>query len=394
EIAELLVRLFEFGAGDEFVAASWSPDQWQDNLAAAGISPLNAIQKIFDFVDLSIAPATFSGKTDALTALRLNESSCGGKSRLMVAMCRRIGLPSRLVGGVIMGQSKRKRAHHIWVETRLENTWVPCDPLNHYFAFKPAHFLILYTGDRSLIRHSRGMTFDYGFSSERNHVPKLWLSGVETLGEAGKGVIPMLNRRNFSAIMLAPFGLLLIVFARQVIGIESIGTFLPILLGYSLIQTDWMVTLAQMALAILLGVGVRFLLNRLNLLYVPRSAVMITFVVLVFLSFSAGMSKFGAFEGAGTIVLPLAALAMTVEKFTIVAMDRGTVNALGLLGQTLLLALGCRIIMTTALFRNLTIAFPEILLVAIAMIILLGNFRGLRWKEYWRFRQIGDESAP
>ncbi|MFT7700152.1 MAG: hypothetical protein ACI8S7_001992, partial [Candidatus Krumholzibacteriia bacterium] len=181
---------------------------------------------------------------------------------------------------------------------------------------------------------------------------------------------------------------------RQVIGIESIGTFLPILLGYSLIQTDWMVTLAQMALAILLGVGVRFLLNRLNLLYVPRSAVMITFVVLVFLSFSAGMSKFGAFEGAGTIVLPLAALAMTVEKFTIVAMDRGTVNALGLLGQTLLLALGCRIIMTTALFRNLTIAFPEILLVAIAMIILLGNFRGLRWKEYWRFRQIGDESAP
>ncbi len=84
---------------------------------------------------------------------------------------------------------------------------------------------------------------------------------------------------------------------------------------------------------------------------------------------------------------------MAVEKFTIVAMDKGTGAALKLLGQTLLLALGCRLIMTTPFFRNLTIAFPEVLLLVIAMIILLGNFRGLRWKEYWRFRQVRDRDA-
>ena len=392
DIANLLLRIFELAPTDD--ATAWTPAQWQQTLSTVGVGPVQALETIFAYADQGIASATFSGTTDALTALRLSESSCGGKSRLMVALCRRVGLPSRVVGGVIMGQTTRKRAHHLWVETRLGNSWVPCDPLNHHFAFKPAYFLTLYTGDLSLIRHSRGMTFDYGFSSERRRVPLIWLNGAQGLAGAGaSGVIPMLDRRNFSAIMLAPFGLLLIVFARQVVGLESIGTFLPILLGYSLIQADWMITLGQMALAILLGVGLRFLLNRLNLLHVPRSAVMITFVVLVFLAFSAGMSRFDTFAGVGTIVLPLAALAMAVEKFTIVAMDKGTGDALKLLGQTLLLALGCRLIMTTPFFRNLTIAFPEVLLLVIAMIILLGNFRGLRWKEYWRFRQVRDGGA-
>ncbi len=376
----------------------WDSSRWQQELERAGISPLQALRRIYNYADDEIAPATFSGTTDALTALRLGESSCGGKSRIMVALCRRLGLPSRIIGGVIMNQVARKRTHHLWVETRLGDAWVPCDPLNHYFAHKPAHFLTLYVGDLPLIRHSRGLTFDYGFSTTRRHVPLIWLGKPGLAGEPGSsdggGVIPLLGRHQYSAILLAPFGLLLIVFARQVVGLESIGTFLPILLGFSLIQADWLVTGVQMVLAILLGVLMRFLLTRLNLLHVPRAAVMITFVVLIFLVFSAGMSRLDSLAGIGTIVLPIAALAMAVEKFTLVAMDKGTADALKLLGQTLLLAVGCRAVMVTPFFQNVTIAFPEVLLLIIAMIILLGNYRGLRWRELWRFRRVGQRTAP
>ena len=40
----------------------------------------------------------FKGTTDALTALRLGEASCNGKSRLFVALARAAGIPTRLVG--------------------------------------------------------------------------------------------------------------------------------------------------------------------------------------------------------------------------------------------------------------------------------------------------------
>ncbi len=397
DIAELLATLFGVNApvaqSEEVVANDAA--LWQTALAGAGIGPVQALGTVYDHAHRGIRPATFSGTTDALTALRLAESSCGGKSRLMVALCRRLGIPARIVGGVIMNQATRKRAHHLWVEARLGETWVPFDPLNDYYASKPAHFLTLYTGDLALIRHSRGLTFDYGFSSLRHRVPLIWLGNrpgtgtTDGIDGAERGaLIPLLDRHQFSAIMLAPLCLLLIVFARQVVGLESIGTFLPILLGFSLVQADWIITAAQMVLAILVGVLMRFLLTRLNLLHVPRSAVMISFVVLVFLGFSAAMSRVDSLVGVGTVVLPLAALAMAVEKFTLVAMDKGTVGALGLLGQTLVLSVGCRAVMVTPFFQNLIIAFPEIVVLVIAMIILLGHYRGLRWKELWRFRQV------
>ncbi len=400
EVSLLLARLFELDKkkfGDS-AGRNWDHRQWQEVLSDKNVGPVQALHVIYDHALDGIQPATFSGKTDAVTALRLGESSCGGKSRLMVALCRTLGIPARLVGGVIMNQGVRKRAHHIWVETRLGKTWVPFDPLNDYFGMKPAHFLPLYTGDLPLIKHSRGITLDYGFTSVKNRVPQSWQgdSAVSQVDDGGStstsgSLVPMLNRHNYSAIMLAPICLLFIVFARQVIGLVTIGTFLPILLAFSLIQQDWLVTGGQMVLALLLGVIVRFILMRLALLHVPRTAVMITFVVLVFLSFSVAMSRLDSLSGVGGLILPLAALAMAVEKFTLVAMDKGTASALVLMAQTLIAVAVCRLIMVTPFFQNVTIAFPEILFGVIAMIIQLGNYRGLRLKELWRFRQVRKE---
>jgi hypothetical protein len=402
EISRQLAKLFELDIekADDASFLNWNHQQWQEILEIRGVGPTQVLRVIYDYALEGIQPASFSGKTDALTALRLNESSCGGKSRLMVAMCRTLGIPARVVGGVIMNQGQRKRTHHLWVETRLGEAWVPFDPLNDYFAMKPARFLTLYKGDLPLIRHSRGLSIDYGFSSVKKMVPLIWKgdqSGVDVEGEStfarSSSLVPMLNRYNYSAIMLAPFCLLFIVFVRQVLGVVTIGTFLPILLGFSLVHGNWVVTLAQMIVALLLGVLLRFILTRLSLLHVPRTAVMITFVVLVFLAFSAGMSRFDSLAGMGTVILPLAALAMAVEKFTLVAMDKGSISALGLVAQTFLVAAFCRLIMITPFFQNLTIAFPEVLLLIIAMIILVGNYRGLRLKELWRFRQVRKVAA-
>ena len=111
----------------------------------------------------SLKPRPFKGVTDALTAARLGEASCNGKSRLFIALSRAANLPSRLVGGIILDAGSKKTSHQ-WVEVYIKNEWVPFDPLNNHFAFLPHNYLALYRGDEFLFSHTPNINFDYSFT--------------------------------------------------------------------------------------------------------------------------------------------------------------------------------------------------------------------------------------
>lgn len=385
EVMAELARLFPEATGPADAG-----DAWAVRLRRAGVSPLEAARRIHRACLDGLRPASFSGNTDALTALRLGEASCGGKTRLMAALARSLGIGARLRGGVILGNTRPKRTSHVWVELRLGDHWVPYDPLNGYAEEIPGHYLPLYTGDLPLIRHSRGLSFDYAFRSPLRVVPRAWtLTPSRHAARLGAGP---LRREQFSLILLAPFALLLTVFVRQVIGVESIGVFLPVLLGFCVTQVGWALSAWLLAGTLGLGVIVRLGLFRLNLLHVPRAATMITFIVLLFLMLSLVLDRFDLGAPRGVLALPMAALAMTVEKITTVALDRGTRDALTLLLQTLFLGAGCALILLQPLFQALTINFPEILLVVLAEILVIGQYRGLRLREVVRFRTVGARS--
>jgi transglutaminase-like putative cysteine protease len=57
------------------------------------INQIEQIGRIFKYVYNDIRPARFSGTTSAVLACKLGEASCNGKSRLMVALCRHVGIP-------------------------------------------------------------------------------------------------------------------------------------------------------------------------------------------------------------------------------------------------------------------------------------------------------------
>lgn len=401
EVRRLLQDLFPEEVGErDLPGRDAGASDWQAYLEARGVSPIEALHRMYVYCRDSIRPAPFSGTTDALTALRLEEASCGGKSRLLAALCRTVGIPSRIVGGVILGDYRKKRTSHVWTECWIAGEWVPFDPLNDRYASIPGSYLTLYRGDAPVIRYTRGLAFDYGFVSRLESVPAVWQTapGLEN-GMGGKtgderlSRVPLLQRSHFSIILLAPFALLFVVFARQVVGFDSIGLFLPVLLGFTISQTGWLVGGGQVLAAILLGACLRTGLSRLNLLYVPRIAFMITFVVMALLVFSAFLTRFEGVRTGGALVIPLAALAMTIERFTVAAMDRGNREALLLLFQTFLLAAGCYFVLTVPFYKAVTVAFPEVLLLVLALVIMVGTYRGLRVRERWRFRRILSQEA-
>jgi transglutaminase-like putative cysteine protease len=389
EIDADLLRIFpETASGRDPPRA---PEEFRARLADAGVGPIEAIDRIHRRALERLRPADFSGRTDALTALRLGEASCGGKSRLMVAELRRLGIQARLVGGLILGDASRKRTSHVWVEALLGDRWVPFDPLNAHRAEQPADYLRLYTGELPLIVHTRGLAFDYGFRAPLDEVPRSWTT---TAGPSlDSDTLPLLGRDQFSLILLAPFALLMTVFLRQVVGLQSIGVFLPVLLGFCVTQVGWSLAGLLLAIAVGLGVGVRWSVARFGLLQVPRAAFLITFLILVFLLFTVSLERFGVESGRGVLVLPIAAMAMAVERFTVEAQDRGFGEATWLLGQTIVLAALSAVVLMQPVFEVLTVTFPEILLVVLAEIVVVGRYRGLRLLELHRFGPVRARSA-
>ncbi|MCK5673406.1 MAG: transglutaminase family protein, partial [Spirochaetales bacterium] len=132
-----------------------------EELKADNIYTVDIVRSLFDYVyDLGSRP--FKGTTDAVTAAKLQEASCNGKSRLFSAMARQLNIPSRLVGGIILNTGT-KRTSHQWIELYIAGYWIPFDTLNGHFAELPGNYLALYRGDESLFRHSRNIGFDYRY---------------------------------------------------------------------------------------------------------------------------------------------------------------------------------------------------------------------------------------
>ncbi|MGW8316803.1 MAG: transglutaminase-like domain-containing protein, partial [Bacteroidales bacterium] len=120
---------------------------------------LPILQSIHDYTG-SLTPRPFKGVTDALTAAKLGEASCNGKSRLFVALARSAHIPARLVGGLILENGTKKTSHQ-WVEAYILGEWVPFDPLNDHFASIPFNYVSLYRGDEFLFSHTPSINFDY-----------------------------------------------------------------------------------------------------------------------------------------------------------------------------------------------------------------------------------------
>jgi len=62
------------------------------------------IRKIYEFCTYEIGNKFVHETQDALTCLKQGSGDCGGKSRLMISLCRALGIPARLVGGLLLGK--------------------------------------------------------------------------------------------------------------------------------------------------------------------------------------------------------------------------------------------------------------------------------------------------
>ena len=351
------------------------------------------LRAIFDFA-AGLSPRPFKGTTDALTALRLGEASCNGKSRVFVALARAAGLPARLVGGLILDEGE-KRTSHQWVEVYVGGYWVPFCPTNGHFAELPAHYLVLYKGDEALFRHTSDVNFDYGIHITRRSVPAPRVK--EALGAFNVWALFERLHLPFSllrTVLMLPVGALVVVLFRNVVGIPTFGTFLPALIAAAAGETGLFWGLVSFLLVTAAVVATRTWLQRLGLLHSPTLAILLAVVVLVMLSTSLVAAHFGNESLARVSYFPIAVMAIVAERTYLALADSGLTQALVTLAGTLLVILGCYLVMNSLALQVLVSGFPELLLWVVAANLFLGRWVGVRLLELWRFRRLLSERQP
>lgn len=329
----------------------------------------------------------FKGTTDALTALRLGEASCNGKSRLFVALARSSGIPSRLVGGLILTPGT-KRTSHQWAEAFVAGHWLPFDPTNRHFAELPENYLVLYRGDEALFRHSSDINFDYSFTTSTVQVPSSKITSFRLFN-----VWELFQRLGIPFGMLRtlltlPIGALVVVVFRNVVGIATFGTFLPALIAAAFAETGLAWGLASMCIVTASVALARYGIQSLRLLHSPTLAILLAVVVLSMLTTSFVADDFGLDRLARVTYFPIAVMAIAAERFYLAMAEESFKTALVQMGGTLLVVMACYVVMNSLAIQVLMGAFPEVLLLVVAANVYLGRWIGIRVLEFWRFRQL------
>ncbi|MBI3304274.1 MAG: transglutaminase family protein, partial [Deltaproteobacteria bacterium] len=122
-----------------------------------------AVHALYDYTAALPPPETGTDKSDALSVLKAGRGSRAGKTRALVALLRAADLPARVVGGIRLGDTARKRTTISWVEVLIGDTWVPMDPAGGHFAWLPNTYLALYRNDLPLLMHTRRVPVEYTF---------------------------------------------------------------------------------------------------------------------------------------------------------------------------------------------------------------------------------------
>ena len=207
--------------------------------------------------------------------------------------------------------------------------------------------------------------------------------------------LPVQTQSVYEVLLLIPFGILVIVLLRNFVGFSSFGTFAPVLIALAFRETELVKGILLFIMIVSLGLGFRFYLERLRLLLVPRLAAVVTIVVLLMVTISIISDQLGTETGLSVSLFPMVILTMVIERMSIVWEERGAGTAIREGIGTLAIAALTYLVMSLDVLTYWVSVFPEINLVVLGLIIMLGRYTGFRLSELSRFRQLAaDRRAP
>ncbi len=320
-------------------------------------------------------------------------SELGGKTLMACAVLGKAGIPARAVKGLQLAETKTTKSLKSYIEIWDLDKLVLLSPRSA--KEEPRESFLLWQQNQESVLDLVGATGGkLGFSvlSDR-------LSAERVAVMHGKHKdsvfidfsiysLPIKDQNTFKLLLLIPIGALVVVILRNLVGIPTSGTFMPILIALVFLQTKLITGLALFLIVVSVGLLLRSYLSHLNLLLVPRISAVLVFVIIIYVAISVTSDKLGLVSGMQVTFFPMIIISWTIERMSVLWEEEGPKDVLKQGGGSLFAASLIYFAMSNTLIGHLTYSFPELLLVVLAVIIMIGSYSGYRLTELRRFEPL------
>ncbi|MEM8685304.1 MAG: inactive transglutaminase family protein [Pseudomonadota bacterium] len=321
--------------------------------------------------------------------LLVNEFGEDGLPELLADILQTGGIPSATVYGLLLEDGRRRQRLQpilrVWSDDRSETF-----PLGLTAAEQRLPLMIWQPTRGFVLEVTGGSRSDLTFSMIRSDATN-YGAVAGALGESMDWFafsihsLPIEEQAMFKTILLLPIGALVVCFLRIIVGLQTSGTFMPVLIALAFIETTLVTGLVGFLLIVSIGLLIRSYLSHLNLLLVARiSAVIITVITLISVV-SVFSHQVGLIEGLKITFFPLIILSWTIERMSILWEEEGPRSVAIQGGGSLVTAILAYLAMTNAWAQHLTFNFIGLQFVMLALIMLIGNYNGYRLLELRRF---------
>lgn len=313
------------------------------------------------------------------------------ETQLLLRLLHQAGVAAREVSGLQLLDGRRRQALTPLLQVYDGEDWILLDPASGREG-KPDNLLLWKTASGPVLQVEGGSNSQVSFSMLRHSQPaSAAVRGLEqdsTLLNFSIHSLPLEEQALFMTILLIPIGALIVVILRILVGIQTSGTFMPVLIALAFIQTSLLTGLIGFLLVVAVGLVIRSYLSHLNLLLVARvSAVIITVIAIISL-FSVMSYRFGLNAGLTITFFPMIILSWTIERMSILWEEEGPREVLIQGGGSLITAIIAYLAMTNPWVRHITFNFLGVQLILMALILMIGNYTGYRLLELWRFKPM------
>jgi hypothetical protein len=347
--------------------------------------------------------ATFS--SELLRQLAASESSPEldflrdmGRNRVEIArtLLALEGIASRIARGVRLEGDRKRQPIEELIDIYTEQGWTLFDPQTGNRGL-PANFLLWQRGEISLLDVEGGKGSGIQISVIQKTSPSKMLAD-ERVVRSGSDFwnmtvysLPIAEQNVFKKLFVIPLGALIVVLVRNFVGFKTSGTFMPILLALSFLETKLVPGILILLVMIAVGLLIRNYLSKLNLLLVPRISVGVIMVIFIMAMISILSFQLGLDMGMKVTFFPMIIIAWTIERMSIAMEEQGTSEVAQQLGGSLCVAIIVYLAMSNPAIKHFMYAFPEINLVILGIILIMGVYTGYRLTELRRFEPLVKE---
>ena len=356
---------------------------------SAGSDPVAITQEVLEQLNVSDK-----------THLEMLQKSKGGKRTyldLVRDLLMKSGVHAMKVKVLFLDDDSRKQKLTSLIQVFDGKHWQLIDPRSGK-VITEEDYILWQTGDGAVFEVIGGHDSSIQFSINSSQM-MAGRAAIEAGKNSGAALIdfsiyslPLAEQNTFKLLLLIPLGALVVVILRNLVGIQTAGTFMPILIALTFLQTSLLWGLILFLVVVSVGLLMRSYLSHLNLLLVPRISAVLVFVIVIFVAISVISIKMDFEQGLQVTFFPMIIISWTIERMSVLWEEEGPRDVMVQGGGSLFTACIVYLVMTNKFLGHLTYSFPELLLVLLAIILIIGSYSGYRLSELRRFEPMTREN--